>query len=168
MSGIIGLKPIGYARSPIASAEFAPIQPVYAGGVEGTIELLPEYVPALDGLEGFSHIFVLYHFHMTQGERLKTKPYLLEREMGVFATRAPCRPNRIGLSVVRLLGIEGCRLRVAGIDMLDGTPVFDVKPYVGRFDRIEGTVDGWQAEIADEEARRIGMKGGPSREGLSK
>ncbi len=161
--------PIGYVRSPIKDVAFSPIQAVYAQEIEGTVELLPQYAEALEGLEGFSHVHLLFHFHMAKAVcGLRTKPYLLDRLMGVFATRTPCRPNPIGLSVVRLLGIEGNILRLGSLDLVDGTPVLDVKPYVSRFDRVDGSVDGWHHEISDAEAAQIGRKGGPPREGFCK
>ena len=101
------------------------------------------FVEGLSDLDGFSHVILLYHFHKTDGYKLRVIPFLDTRPRGLFATRAPRRPNPIGLSVVKLLGIEGNELSVEGIDVLDGTPLLDVKPYVGEFDVREGARFGW-------------------------
>lgn len=135
---------IGFVRSPHVRAEGAPIQPAGARGVAGRIELLPEFAPGLADLEGFSHLFVLYHFHHSRGFDLSVTPFLDGDPHGVFATRAPRRPNPIGLSVLRLDRIEGHVIHLLDVDILDGTPVLDVKPYVPAFDTPEGeSRAGW-------------------------
>ena len=155
--------PIGIIRSPHTVAAETPIQPVYAQGVEGRAEILPEFEDGLADLEGFSHLFLLYHFHRVGGVRLRVTPFLEDAEHGVFATRAPCRPNPIGLSVVRLVRREGRLLHLADVDVLDGTPLLDVKPYVARFDVREGVRSGWQDGVDEGTARARGRRerGGP-------
>jgi tRNA-Thr(GGU) m(6)t(6)A37 methyltransferase TsaA len=139
----ITYRPIGVIHSPFTTPEGTPIQPAAARGVRGHIELLPEYVAGLKDLEGFSHIILLYHFHLSGEYNLTVKPFLDEEMRGLFATRAPVRPNPIGLSTVRLLGIQGNRLLIQDVDILDGTPLLDIKPYVRDFDPQEDVKEGW-------------------------
>lgn len=120
-----------------------PIQPTGAAGVRGTAEIAPEFAPGLQDLEGFSHIIVLYHFHRAPATRLLVTPFMDTELRGVFATRAPARPNPIGLSVVRLLAREECTLYLENVDMLDGTPILDLKPYVPAFDSDVAARVGW-------------------------
>jgi tRNA-Thr(GGU) m(6)t(6)A37 methyltransferase TsaA len=136
-------RPIGVIRTPHKEPKGTPIQPTGAQGIEGTIELSTEYTPGLKDLEGFSHVILLYHFHRAEGYSLQVKPYMDKDTHGVFATRIPGRPNPIGLSVVRLLGIEGGTLRIQDVDILDGTPLLDIKPYVPAFDHRETDRIGW-------------------------
>ena len=119
----IEYRPIGYVHSPHRTTSGTPIQPSRARGIEGTVEVEEEYVEALSDLDGFSHIILICHLHKASGFKTKVVPYLDTELRGLFATRAPSRPNPIGISVVRLLGIDGPRLRVEGVDLLDGTPV---------------------------------------------
>ncbi len=140
---------IGVVHSPFKKPEGTPIQPSRAKRAAGTVEVFEQYVDGLCDLEGFSHIILLCHLHQTAGYRLKVVPFLDTRLRGVFATRAPSRPNPIGLSVVELVGIDRNLLAVQGIDLLDGTPVLDLKPYVGEFDDRAGSRSGWL-----EDARR--------------
>ena len=137
------LKVIGTVHSPFRQPAGTPIQSALAQGVEGSVEVFPEFVPGLQDLEGFERIWLLYWFDRTTAARLVVKPFLDEHERGVFATRAPCRPNPIGLSCVRLLGLDGRRLRIQGVDVLDGTPLLDIKPYVPDFDVRTNTHTGW-------------------------
>lgn len=137
---------VGVLRSPFVAQEGTPIQPVFAAGAEGVIEVEPRFVPALADLGGFDRIWVLYVFHQAAGYEPCVVPYLDDRPHGVFATRAPTRPNPIGLSTLRLLGIEGSSVHVADVDILDGTPVLDIKPYVPRFDAFTGLKSGWLDE----------------------
>jgi tRNA-Thr(GGU) m(6)t(6)A37 methyltransferase TsaA len=124
-----------------------PIQPSGARGVRGTLELDPSYEEGLADIAGFSHLVLLYHFHAAGEAKLTVTPYLDTASHGVFATRAPARPNPIGLSIVRLLGLHGAVLELEDVDILDGTPVLDVKPYVPAFDAPAGEVrTGWLAE----------------------
>jgi tRNA-Thr(GGU) m(6)t(6)A37 methyltransferase TsaA len=120
-----------------------PIQPSGAKGVQGKIELLPEFVPGLQDVDGFSHLILLYTFHLANGYALQSRPFLDERKRGVFATRAPRRPNPIGLSVVRLKDIQGAVLNIMDVDILDGTPLLDIKPYVPAFDDRANIKIGW-------------------------
>ena len=148
--------PIGIIHSPFKTPEGTPIQPASAADVEGRVEIFPQYSEGLDDLAAFSHIFLIYHFHLSKKFSLKVTPFLDDHKRGLFATRAPSRPNPIGLSVVRLIDITGGNLTVKDIDVVDGTPLLDVKPYVPEFDvrqvdrigwigartrEIEGTVD---------------------------
>jgi tRNA-Thr(GGU) m(6)t(6)A37 methyltransferase TsaA len=136
-------RPIGRIRTPFAQCTGMPVQGAVSG-VEGTVELEPELEAGLTDIEGFSHLILLYAFSRSAPEvPLLQRPLLEETEHGVFAIRSPVRPNPIGLTVVRLLGREGCVLRVRGVDMLDGTPLLDIKPYVARFDAPEGCRCGW-------------------------
>jgi tRNA-Thr(GGU) m(6)t(6)A37 methyltransferase TsaA len=143
-------QPIGVIRSGHTDPGQTPIQPVFAEGCEGRAVILPEFADGLDGLEGFSHIYLLYHLHRAGPMRLRVKPFLMDVELGVFATRAPARPNAIGLSIVKLIRREGNVLFLGGVDILDGTPLLDIKPYTARFDRVDGTRNGWQDDLDDE------------------
>jgi len=136
-------RPIGIIHSPHKTPEGTPIQPTGARDVEGSIEVFPEYAAGLADLAGFSHIILLYHFHLSKKFSLKVKPFLDNQKRGLFATRAPSRPNPIGLSVVRLMGITERNLRVQDIDVIDGTPLLDIKPYVPEFDVREVDQIGW-------------------------
>ncbi len=142
----ITYRPIGIIHSPFHDIEGMPIQPSGAKGVKGSVELLPEFSPGLKDLEGFSHIILLYHFHLSDGYSLEVKPFLDDTLRGVFATRAPRRPNAIGLSVVMLLKIAGNVLQIENVDVVDGTPLLDIKPYVSSFDAVEGEQTGWLTE----------------------
>jgi tRNA-Thr(GGU) m(6)t(6)A37 methyltransferase TsaA len=139
----IEYQPIGFVKSPHKRTSGTPIQPSRARGIRGTVEVRPEYAEALADLEGFSHVILLCHLHRSSGYRLKVIPYLDDQPRGLFATRAPCRPNPIGLSVVRLLEVNGASLNIEGVDLLDGTPVLDIKPYVPEFDERTEIRCGW-------------------------
>ena len=127
-------RPIGWVHSPHRQVKGAPIQPSGARGVAGWLELKPELTPGLKDLEGFSHLILIYHFHRCRGYKLQVQPFLDQRTHGLFATRAPARPNPIGLSVVRLAGVKDNRVDILDVDILDGTPLLDLKPLVPRFD----------------------------------
>lgn len=142
MSRLI-LKPIGTIHSPFRQAAGTPIQSAMAPGVEGSVEVFPEFVPGLKDLEGFERIWLLYWFDRATTERLTVKPFLDAQEHGVFATRAPCRPNAIGLSCVRLLGMDAGRLRIGELDILDETPLLDIKPYAPTLDSFKVRRAGW-------------------------
>lgn len=142
------LRPIGVIHSPFIEAKGTPIQPALAEGVKGTVEVLEEYAPGLADLDGFDRVWLIYWFHRVEGVRLKLTPYLDDAERGLFATRAPCRPNPIGMSPVRLLGIEGTTLHIGDVDVLDGTPLLDIKPYSPRFDCFGVGRSGWLDEAA--------------------
>ena len=139
----IEYKPIGIIHTPFNDPEGMPIQPAGAEGIKGTVEIFPEYENGLKDLEGFSHIILLYHFHQSKGFNLHVVPFMDSQIRGVFATRAPKRPNPIGLSVVKLRKVEGRTLHVENVDILDGTPLLDIKPYVPEFDKKTPVRTGW-------------------------
>jgi tRNA-Thr(GGU) m(6)t(6)A37 methyltransferase TsaA len=134
---------IGIIHSPFKTTEGMPIQPTGAQSICGTIDVLPEFSPGLKDLDGFSHIILLYHFHRSKNTRLEVIPFLDTQPRGIFATRASSRPNPIGISTVKLEKIEGHTLHVENIDILDGTPLLDIKPYVPEFDRYPAEKIGW-------------------------
>lgn len=146
----ITYKPIGVIHSPFKEAPGTPIQPPSAEGIRGTVEIAPEYVDGIRDLEGFSHIILIYHFHLTQGYALEVTPFMDEVPRGLFATRAPRRPNPIGLSVVRLIKVEGVTLYIEGVDIVDGTPLLDIKPYVPQFDAPQPERIGWLAKTVSQ------------------
>lgn len=154
----ITFKPIGVIHSEHVVAERTPVQPVYARGCKGRVEVFPDWAAGLRDLEGFSHIYLIYYFHLCGPARLVVKPFLQDVERGLFSTRAPCRPNPIGLSVVELLSRDENTLYVDNLDILDGTPLLDIKPYTRRFDRMETTRNGWQDLVDDETASRRGVR----------
>ena len=139
----INYRPIGIIRTPFKEPKGTPIQPTGAEGVKGSVHLNPDYREGLKDLDGFSHLILLYHFHLAEGYSLLVRPYLDKDLHGVFATRIPGRPNPIGLSIVRLVGIEGCILHIEDVDIIDGTPLLDIKPYVPAFDHRETKGIGW-------------------------
>lgn len=139
----IAFQPIGIIRSSFQEPRGTPIQPTAAEGAAGRVEVFPEFVDGLKDLEGFSHVVLLYHFHRAGPPALRVTPFLDHEPRGVFATRAPSRPNPIGISVVRLTGIQDGHLSVEDLDVLDGTPLLDIKPYVPAFDVRPGAIAGW-------------------------
>ncbi len=151
-------KPIGVIRTEHRSPEETPIQTVYAEGCLGQVEVFPEFAAGLRDLERFSHVFLLYRLHRAVGPELLVRPFLQDTLRGVFATRSPNRPNPLGLSAVRLVRREGRVLHVDGVDMLDGTPLLDIKPYAKRFDCLEDAGDGWLAEVDQDTAERLGRR----------
>ncbi len=120
-----------------------PIQPAGARGIKGMVEVFEEYRAGLKDLDGFSHIILLYHLHCSDGYELEVKPFMDNVTRGLFATRAPRRPNPIGLSVVELERVENGRLCISNVDILDGTPLLDIKPYVPLFDQQQQVKSGW-------------------------
>lgn len=136
-------KPIGVIRTPFRSPEGMPIQPAGGEDITGTVEIFPEFAPGLRDIEGFTRIVLIYHFHQSNDCSLEVIPFLDTRPHGIFATRAPSRPNPIGFSIVELLEREGSRLLVSGIDILDGTPLLDIKPYIPGCDAFTGGKAGW-------------------------
>lgn len=146
----ITYRPIGIIHSPHTRARGTPIQPSGADAFRGRVEILAEYAPGLKDLDGFSHVILIYHFHQAGPPLLTVVPFMDSAPRGLFATRAPRRPNPIGLSVVRLLGIEGTTLHVENIDVLDGTPLLDVKPYVPQFDQPSDVRTGWLEATGDQ------------------
>ena len=143
------MKPIGILHSPFTDKNQTPIQSTRSQ-VSGYVEVFPEFAEGLKDLEGFSHIILLYIFHQSDGYTLQVKPFLDDRLRGLFATRHPCRPNPIGLSIVRLLTRRGNILNVEGVDMLDGTPLLDIKPFVPEFDVRTNVKTGWYAQRSKE------------------
>jgi len=142
MNGIT-YKPVGVIHSPLKEPKGTPIQPAAAKGINGTVEIFPEYAEGLRDTEGFSHIILLYHFHLSKGSTLIVKPYMDSEAHGVFAMRGPSRPNPIGISAVCLLKVEENMLRIQDVDIVDGTPLLDIKPYVREFDAREVEKVGW-------------------------
>ncbi|GAB6094336.1 tRNA (N6-threonylcarbamoyladenosine(37)-N6)-methyltransferase TrmO [Desulfatiferula olefinivorans] len=153
---MVELHPIGVIRTPFQNREGMPIQPTGAEQTRGTVELMPQYVEGLNDLDGFSHIILLYQFHLSDTFTLTVTPFMDTTPRGLFATRAPRRPNPIGLSIVRLTGVRGPVLDVEGIDVVDKTPLLDIKPYVPVFDLPRGEVrSGWvAASTGDVQTRR--------------
>ena len=141
--------PIGLIHSPHREAKGTPIQPRWAAGIEGTVEVFPEFAPGLRDLDGFERIWLIFWFDRARAAQLELVPYRDTQTRGVFATRAPSRPNPIGLSCVRLLNIEGLILRVADVDVLDATPLLDIKPYVPDCDVFAVERTGWYANAQD-------------------
>ncbi|MCK4357590.1 MAG: tRNA (N6-threonylcarbamoyladenosine(37)-N6)-methyltransferase TrmO [Candidatus Cloacimonetes bacterium] len=143
----IKYKPIGIIHSLSKEPKGTPIQPTGAKGIEGTVELFPEYTEGLKDVEGFSHIILTYHFHLSKKVSLRAKPYMDNEEHGIFAMRGPSRPNPIGISVVRLIRIEGNILYIQDVDIVDGTPLLDIKPYVPEFDIRDAKKIGWLEKV---------------------
>jgi len=137
------INPIGIIHTPFINLEGMPIQPAGAAGVKGTVEVLDKYRPGLKDLDGFSHIILIYYFHGSSGFELHVIPFLDSQPRGLFATRAPKRPNPIGLSVVQLDKIENGILHIQNVDILDNTPLLDIKPYVPEFDAPKKVRTGW-------------------------
>ena len=137
------IAPIGVIHTPFKHADGTPIQGIAGERAEGVVEVLPNLTEGLRDLEGFERLWLIYQFDRASEARLVVLPYLDTTERGVFATRSPVRPNHIGISVVRLLHIDQNRLYVADVDMLDGTPLLDIKPYVPPFDSFELSRVGW-------------------------
>jgi tRNA-Thr(GGU) m(6)t(6)A37 methyltransferase TsaA len=135
--------PIGLIHSRFISLEQMPIQPSGETSAPGTVEVYPQYTEGLKDLDGFSHIILLYHLHQVHRTDLTVRPFLGKEARGVFATRAPTRPNPIGLSVVKLDRVEGNLLYIANLDILDGTPLLDIKPFVPEFDHPTEVRVGW-------------------------
>ena len=136
-------KPIGIIKTPFQDLSGMPIQPAAAEGVEGTVILDPVYIEGLQDLEGFSHLILLYHFHKAGQAQLLVKPFLDHEKHGVFATRAPRRPNGIGLSIVKLIEIVENIIHIQNVDILNDTPLLDIKPYIPDFDHPEVERIGW-------------------------
>ena len=139
----IKYKPIGVIHSPFKEPKGTPIQPAAAKGINGIVEIFPEYAEGLKDIESFSHIILLYHFHLSKESALTARPYMDNETHGVFAMRGPSRPNPIGISVVCLVKVEGNILHIRDVDIVDGTPLLDIKPYVPEFDIREVERIGW-------------------------
>lgn len=147
-------RPIGVIHTPFARREGTPIQPAGGRDVRGTIEVYQEYRDGLQDLDGFSHIVLIFEFHRSRGFDLQVVPFMDTVLRGLFATRAPRRPNPLGLSVVRLDRIEGGTLHVRDLDILDGTPLLDIKPHVREFDDPADVRTGWLEEVRRTVAER--------------
>jgi tRNA-Thr(GGU) m(6)t(6)A37 methyltransferase TsaA len=147
---VIQYKPIGIIHSPFKTPDETPLQTRVSNGARGKIELFPEYTIGLEDLYKFSHITLVYHFHLIEHPELMVKPNHSDSCHGVFATRAPGRPNSIGISVIRLVEICGNILYVENIDVIDGTPLLDIKPFIPILERQYATNLGWLADEFDE------------------
>jgi tRNA-Thr(GGU) m(6)t(6)A37 methyltransferase TsaA len=139
----VTFRPIGVIRTPFTDTTGMPIQATAALGVAGRIELDPDLVEGLRDLDGFSHLTLLYHLHLIASSRLTVTPFLDDQSHGIFATRSPARPNPIGLSTVRLVAISGPTIEIEDVDMVDGTPLLDIKPFVPAFDQRDEVSIGW-------------------------
>ena len=139
----IKYRPIGIIHSPFEGPNGTPIQPAGAKGINGSVEVFPQYAEGLKDVEGFSHIILIYHFHLSGESSLTAKPYMDTESHGVFAMRGPSRPNSIGISVVRLVKVEENILRIKDVDIVNGTPLLDIKPYVPEFDIRDVENIGW-------------------------
>jgi tRNA-Thr(GGU) m(6)t(6)A37 methyltransferase TsaA len=139
----IELKPIGTIHTPFQQAKGTPIQPVKGKGVTGWVEVDSAYVEGLKDLDGFERIWLLFWCHRASEYKLQVKPYMDTQTRGLFSTRAPSRPNAIGMSCVKLISVSGNRLGIEDVDMLDGTPLLDIKPYAAKFDHFPVTRCGW-------------------------
>ena len=149
MDADVTYRPIGVVHSPFASLEGMPIQPAAQRSAPGTVEVFAEFAEGLTDIEGFSHLILVVHFHQAEGVNLSPTPFLDRKPHGIFATRAPVRPNPIGISVVHLAGVDGNLLHIANIDLVDRTPVLDIKPYVPQFDTPGDCRIGWMEASID-------------------
>ena len=162
----IKYKPVGIIHSPFKKAKGTPIQSASAKDISGMIEIFPEYTEGLDDLDGFSHIILIYHFHLSRKSSLKVKPYMDDKTHGVFATRSPSRPNPIGISIVRLTKIDGSIIHIKDMDILDGTLLLDIKPYVPEFDVRKTDKIGWltskvhRLSVSKDDGRFTNLNGG--------
>ncbi|MCK4822528.1 tRNA (N6-threonylcarbamoyladenosine(37)-N6)-methyltransferase TrmO, partial [bacterium] len=139
----IRIKPIGIVHTPYKKPKGIPIQGKFEEGVTGKLELFPKYQQGLKGIEWFSHIILIYYFNRSKDEKLIGKPYLEEEVHGIFAIRSPYRPNHIGFSIVKLEKVEDNTVTFSEVDILDGTPLLDIKPYVSHFDSRKNVKNGW-------------------------
>jgi len=137
------MRPIGIIHSPYKQVKNMPIQGKFKPGVRAWIELKEEYSAGLKDLDGFSHVIIIYYFHKSEKTEIESKPFLEDNKHGIFAIRSPHRPNHIGLSVVKIEKIEDNKLHFSEVDVLDGTPMLDIKPYVKQFDARDNIVSGW-------------------------
>lgn len=140
---VIRYKPIGIIYSPFKTIKGVPIQPSAVKNTEGRIEIMPQYAGGLKDIDGFSHLILIYHFHLSRGFSLKVRPFLDDKLHGLFSTRIPRRPNSIGVSVVRLVKVKDCTLYIKGVDIVNKTPLLDIKPYVPQFDLKKVEKIGW-------------------------
>lgn len=136
-------KPIGVIHSPFKEPKGTPIQPASAKGIKGEVEVFPEYTDGLKDIAGFSHIILIYHFHLVKKTTLIAKPFMDDKRHGIFSIRGPSRPNPIGISIVRLINVKNNILHVENLDIVEGTPLLDIKPYIPEFDKVRVTQYGW-------------------------
>ena len=155
---VLPLTPIGIIRSEHRELKQTPIQPVCAEGSPGRIEVFDEFAEGLTDIEGFSHLHLIYWLHRAGPAALTVMPFLEDVRHGIFATRTPTRPNPLGLSVVRLVERRGSVLLVEDVDVVDGTPLLDIKPYVERFDLRQGTRGGWTERVDGDTMQRRGTR----------
>ena len=148
-------KPIGVIRTAFGDIEGMPIQPLGAKGIKGVVELYPEYAQGRQDIEGYSHLILIYQFHLSKSYDLLVKPFLDSKLRGIFSTRAPKRPNPIGLSIVRLLAVKANKLEIEDVDIVDNTPLLDIKPFVSDFDNRYDTKNGW---LSDKQLEARGKK----------
>jgi tRNA-Thr(GGU) m(6)t(6)A37 methyltransferase TsaA len=139
----ITIKSIGIINTPYKEPKGIPIQGKFKRGVTGTVRVFPEYKAGLKDIEGFSHVILVYHFNRSKEEKLTGRPFLEDTEHGIFAIRSPHRPNHIGFSIVKLKSIKGNIITFSEVDILDGTPLLDIKPYVKHFDSRDNVKNGW-------------------------
>jgi len=142
----VTLKPIGIIHTPFDRKKTCPIQSVFSKDAQGTIEVFIEHAPGLKDIDGFSHIYLLYYFDRAGEIKYVRSTFLDDEPHGIYASRHPCRPNGIGLSIVKLIKKRKNELEVAGIDVLNGTPLLDIKPYIPRYDVFETATEGWLAD----------------------
>jgi tRNA (adenine37-N6)-methyltransferase len=147
--GPLSFTPIGVIHTPFTKTAGMPIQPNGARGIRGSVEIFEEFSDGLKDIEGFSRLVLIYAFHRCQSHKLTVTPFLDTIPRGVFATRAPCRPNPIGFSTVRLVEVKRNTLVVEDVDILDGTPLLDLKPYVPAFDSYPDASAGWLEHVAN-------------------
>lgn len=144
------MQPIGIIHSPFKNLRDMPIQPKGAAVREGAIEVFDQFAEGLRDLDGFSHIYMLYTFHQAQRTELSVVPFMDTVARGVFATRSPLRPNHIGLSIVEMVKVTANIVIIRGVDVLDGTPLLDIKPYVAAFDEVQVSRSGWMQASREE------------------
>jgi len=157
-AGNFTLQPLGVIHTPHQNPELTPTQPCFARHIRGEIHLDGGLTEGLKGIHGFSHLHLVYLLHQAKPGPLVARPYLTDEPMGVFACRVAERPNTLGLSVVRLLAVEGNRLIIEDVDMLDGSPLLDIKPYYPKADRPEGAWGGWTEEVPPQDADHRGRR----------
>lgn len=148
------IEPIGVIRTPYRNLADMPIQPRGGRGVRGEVIVDEAYAEGLADLDGFSHLYLIYHFHKARRTELTVLPFMDSSARGVFATRSPLRPNHLGISVVELVAVQEARLVIEGVDILDKTPLLDIKPYIDAFDRVERSRSGWMGADGDEVEKR--------------
>lgn len=151
----INYQPIGYIQTPFNTVSDMPIQPSGANGAEGIIKLDPDFVPGLSDLDGFSHLILIYHFHLVKGHKLSVVPFMDDKPHGIFATRAPARPNPIGISTVKLKKMENNLIYIEGVDMVNGTPLLDIKPYFAPYDNRPDSISGWLKDKSDIDIAKV-------------